>query len=581
MIETDVLIIGSGPAGLAAAALLSTYGISNLVVTKYGWLSDTPRAHISNQRTMEVLRDLGVEEEAKALATPQPLMANNVFCYSMSGEEFARLYSWGNQPARKADYDASSPSEICDLPQNLLEPVLLRAAAGRGSKIRFDTELVSLSQDTNEIEAIVRSRTTGETYPIRAKYLIGADGGRSIVAEAIGLEMKGEMGLSGSVNIVFDADLTRYAAYRPSVLYWILQPGAEIGGLGAGVIRMVRPWHKWMAIWGYDMGQGDPRFTDAAAERIVRDMIGDEEIPIAIGSISCWKVNNMYAANYSVGRVFCMGDAVHRHAPLNGLGSNTSIQDAYNLAWKLAFVLTGKASPGLLETYSVERQPIGQQIVDKATASISDYPPIFEALGLTSGGDPAAVKRAIADRKAPTMEGKLRRQALREAVAQKNYEFNTHGVELNQRYRSAAIMAEPEGLPAFPRDPQLYYAPTTAPGAHVPHAWVEQDRKRISILDLCGRGHFTLLTGIGGEEWRNAASEVEIQFGVPIQAVSIGPSGCDAQDIYEEWRRASEVDEDGCVLVRPDMMVTWRSRSLSENPGADLTAVFERILAFT
>jgi 2,4-dichlorophenol 6-monooxygenase len=579
MLETDVLIVGSGPAGLAAATLLSTYGIRNLVVTKYGWLADSPRAHISNQRTMEVLRDLGLEDEARALATPQPLMANNVFCYSLAGEEFGRLYSWGNHPSRKADYDLSSPCEICDLPQNLLEPVLLKAAATRGSKVRFDTELVSLTQDANGVEAIVRDRLKNETYPIRARYLIGADGGRSVVADAIGLEMKGEMGLSGSVNIVFEADLSAHVAYRPSVLYWVLQPGAEIGGLGAGVLRMVRPWHKWMAIWGYDMAQGDPSFSDDDAKRIVRNLVGDDQLHIDIESISCWKVNNLYAADYSVGRVFCMGDAVHRHAPLNGLGSNTSIQDAYNLSWKLAAVLNGKADPKLLDSYSAERQPVGKQIVQKATASISDYPPIFEALGLMSSTDPVEVNRAIAGRKAPTMEGKLRRDALRKAIKQKNYEFNTHGVELNQRYESSAILAEPGPAPEFARDPMLYFEASSRPGAHVPHAWLERDRKRLSTLDLCGHGRFTMLTGIGGEAWRDAAAEVEVQLGVRVETFSIGPQGCDCQDIYEDWLRASEVDEDGCVLVRPDMMVAWRAPSMVENAGATLVDAFNAILS--
>jgi 2,4-dichlorophenol 6-monooxygenase len=577
-VETDVLIIGAGPAGLAAAAALSTYGVANTVATKYGWLSDTPRAHITNQRTMEILRDLGVEQAAVARSTGQTLMANNVFCHSLAGEEFGRLYSWGNHPRRKADYDLASPCSICDIPQDLLEPILLEAAASRGSKARFNTEFLDLVQDDGGVTATVKDRVTGEPYPIHAKYLIGADGGRSRVLETLGLPLEGEMGLSGSMNIVFQADLSRYVAHRPSVLYWILQPGAQIGGLGAGVVRMVRPWNRWMAIWGYDISAGELELTDEVAERIVRSLVGDADVPIKIESTSTWTVNEVYASEYAKGRVFCMGDAVHRHPPLNGLGSNTSIQDAYNLAWKLKLVLGGQAHPRLLDSYNAERQPVGKQIVQRANRSLGDYPPIFDAIGLSASADPEAANAAIQKRKAPTEEGKARRKALYAAIAQKNYEFNTHGVELNQRYRSSAVVADGSPEPAYERDAELYYAPTTWPGARLPHVWLERDGKRVSTLDLAGKGRFVLLTGIGGEAWRRAAASAEAEFSLPVEVVSIGPSGCDAMDIYADWYRQSEVEEEGCVLVRPDGYAAWRARTLSPDPTASLSGVLRAIL---
>ncbi|MER9296834.1 FAD-dependent monooxygenase [Mesorhizobium sp. M0621] len=578
ILETDVLVVGSGPAGSAAAALLSSYGVKNVQITKYGWLSDTPRAHITNQRTMEVLRDLGVEHKAKQFSSHQHLMANNVFCYSLTGEEFGRILSWGNHPARKADYELASPTEICDLPQTFMEPILLEAAVSRGTALRLNTEFIELVQDGDGVTATVKDRLTGETYPIRCKYLIGADGGRSKVAEAIGLPMEGQMGLSGSMNILFDADLSRYVAHRPSVLYWVLQPGANIGGIGAGVLRMVRPWNEWLAIWGYDISGGELKLTEEKAEAIVRNLIGDVDVPIKIRSTSTWTVNEVYATRYSEGRVFCMGDAVHRHPPLNGLGSNTSIQDAYNLAWKLKLVLDNKADESLLDTYSVERQPIGKQIVTRANKSIADYPPIFEALGLLASTDPEQVNAAIAGRKDATAEGKGRRRKLNDAIARKNYEFNTHGVELNQRYRSAAVVSDGSPEPAYVRDPELYYHATTWPGATVPHVWVEHDRVRKSTLDLCGKGRFTLLTGIGGEEWRDAATTIEKRFGVAVDVVSIGPSGCDALDIYADWYWRSEVEEDGCVLVRPDQHVAWRAATILQVPQGALVDVFAKIL---
>ncbi|MEK9280896.1 MULTISPECIES: FAD-dependent monooxygenase [unclassified Bradyrhizobium] len=577
LIETDVLVVGSGPAGATSAALLGMYGVKHLLVTKFGWLADTPRAHITNQRAMEVLRELGVEQKVIAQGTPQNLMANNVFCDSLAGEEFGRLYSWGNHPTRRAEYELASPTSMCDVPQNLLEPILLEAAGQRGTAIRFNSEFVDLVQNSDHVTATITDRLSGESYQIRAKYLIGADGARSRVAEVVGLPMEGQMGLSGSMNIVAQVDLTKYVAHRPSVLYWVLQPGARMG-VGAGVVRMVRPWNEWLFIWGYDMERGAPKISTDDAVQIVRNLVGDESLEVTIRSTSTWTVNEMYASNYAAGRVFCMGDAVHRHPPTNGLGSNTSIQDAYNLCWKLKLVLENRASPTLLDTYSAERQPVGRQVVKRANKSIRDTGLIFEALGLLSSSDPLKARETIEARKAPTPEGKNRRRSIYQAIANKSYEFNCHGVEMNQRYASSAIVSDASPEPPFLRDHELHYHPTTWPGAHLPHAWVEQRGKRKSTLDLAGKGRFTLLTGIGGGCWKDAAVAVEAAYGLEVDVVSIGPAGCDALDIYADWYRLSEVDEDGCVVVRPDLYVAWRAKEAIPNASDVLVEVFGRVL---
>jgi 2,4-dichlorophenol 6-monooxygenase len=559
MIETDVLIVGSGPAGSAAALALSTYGIRNMLVTKYRWLADTPRAHISNQRTMEVLRDLGVEEEAAARGAPQELMGHTVFCTSLAGEELGRLHSWGTHPSRQADYDLASPSKMCDVPQTLMEPILFGNACARGTRARFDTEYLSLVQDADGVTAQVRDRISGAEYAIRAKYLVGADGGRSKVAEDIGLPFEGRMGVAGSMNIVFEADLSRYVAHRPSVLYWVLQPGSHIGGIGMGLVRMVRPWNEWLIVWGYDINEAPPAVDDAEATRIARNLIGDQTIPIKIRSTSVWTVNHMYASRYSAGRVFCMGDAVHRHPPSNGLGSNTSIQDAYNLAWKLAYVLKGQADPSLLDTYDAERAPVGRQIVTRANKSIEEFGPIFRALGMVPTGGDAGL--TIDSRKENTPTAEQQRAALRQAIDQKSYEFNCHGVEMNQRYASAAVLTDGTPEPDFRRCRELYYQATSWPGARLPHAWLRRttDDTKVSSLDLAGKGRFVLLTGIAGEEvWPDAAKSVADNYGVELEAIVIGP-GRAFDDPYGDWAALREVPEAGCVLVRPDMHIAWRT----------------------
>src|SRR5690606_29990304 len=137
------------------------------------------------------------------------------------------------------------------------------------------------------------------------------------------------MDIAGSMNITFKADLSHLVAHRPSVLYWVLQPGSDVGGIGAGLVRMVRPWDEWLIVWGYDIAGEPPQLDDDAAAAIVRQLVGQEDLDVEITGYSLWGNNRMYATHLQEGRVFCVGDAVHRHPPSNGLGSNTAVQDSY------------------------------------------------------------------------------------------------------------------------------------------------------------------------------------------------------------------------------------------------------------
>jgi 2,4-dichlorophenol 6-monooxygenase len=577
-LQTDVLVIGSGPAGGGAALSLATLGVEHMVITKYSWTANTPRAHITNQRTIEIFRDLGIEEDVLAQGTAHELLGETVFCTSLADDEIGRVRTWGTHPEREADYTLASPSPNCDIPQTFLEPIVIGHAASRGSRIRFDTEYVGLVQDADGVDVTVRDRVSGHEYVIRAKYVIGADGGRSAVAADVGLPFEGEMDVAGSMNIVFHADLSQFVEHRPSVLYWILQPGADIGGIGLGLVRMVRPWNEWLIVWGYDISQPPPEVDDEMATKIVHELVGDDTVPVTIRSTSLWGNNKMYATRYRSGRVFCMGDAVHRHPPSNGLGSNTSIQDSYNLAWKLAYVLRGTAGEGLLDSYDAERAPIGKQIVLRANQSIEEFGAIFEALGLTDTTDQALMRQHIRDRAANTPEAAGQREALRKALELKNYEFNAHGVELGQRYASGAVVSDGTPEPEYTRDPVLYYHPTTWPGARLPHVWLGRAGRRVSTHDLAGKGRFCLLTGIAGETWADAAVKVAADTGVDLVAHVIGP-GREYIDLYEDWARAREVGEDGCVLVRPDAHVAWRSAGIVDDPQAELHRVLTTVLA--
>ncbi len=580
-INTDVLIIGTGPAGSASAALLSSYGIDNMVINRYRWLANSPRAHITNQRTMEVLRDLGNEVEAEAYmhATDQELMGTNVFCESLSGEELGRLQTWGNHPNSKAEHLLSSPTFMNDLPQTFMEPLLFKTACSRGTQARMSCEYQNHIEDEEGVLTTILDRLTNEEFTVRSKYLIGADGGNSKVVENTGLPIEGEMAIAGSINFLFKADLTKYVAHRPSVLYWVMQPGSNVGGIGMGVVRMVRPWNEWLAIWGYDINGPRPELSDNEAKEIIRDLVGDRKLDIDLQGVSYWTNNDAYATQLSKGRVFIMGDAAHRHPPSNGLGSNTSIQDAFNLCWKMALVLKGQAGETLLESYNVERAPIAKQIVTRANKSIGEFGPIFEALGLIGHTDPEIMKANMIKRCNNDEQAAEQRRKLREAIAFKKYEFDAHGVEMNQRYDSTAIFKDGQPDPGFVEDEELHYQPTTWPGARIPHIWLFENStgKKVSTLDLTGKGKFSIITGIGGEDWLVAAKEIEKDTGIFIRTVMIGPRH-EIADHTGDWARASDISDNGCLLVRPDQHIAWRAHKLTENPTLDMYNAIKLIL---
>jgi 2,4-dichlorophenol 6-monooxygenase len=563
--DTDVLVVGSGPAGAAAALFLATYGTRTVLITKYGRLSDTPRAHITNQRTMETLRDMGLEQRLMREATPWEYMGNTTFCTSLAGEELGRIPSWGTDTVRHADYELQSPCTMLDAPQTITEPIMVQAAQERGARIRFDSEYLAHEQDDDGVTTTVRDRLTGAQYTIRSRYLIGADGARSKVAADLGLPFEGPGAVAGAMSIVFEADLSHLVAHRPSVLYWMLQPGAEKEGVGLGVLRMIKPWTEWMLMWGYEVAAGPPTFTDEVVRELAVALVGTDDFEMRVKSASPWTVNHHFATTLARGRVFCAGDAVHRHPPTNGLGSNTSIQDSYNLAWKLAHVVAGRAAPSLLDSYDAERAPIARQVVERANQSIADTGKILTALDLSDTTDVELLAERLAVRKAPGPEGEKVRAALREAIAHKAYEFDAHGVEHNQRYASAAVVGDGTPMPEYRRDPELYAQPTTWPGAKLPHTWVTRAGHRVSTLDLVGNGHFSVVTGIGGEGWLQAAEELAADLGLTITPVSIGP-GRPVEDPYGTWAELREIGDAGVLVVRPDLYIAARQAGAAASP---------------
>lgn len=553
--ETDVLIIGAGPTGSTSALALANCGVRCHIVSRGNWMADSPRAHITNQRANEVFRDLGIAEDVARYASPWELMGDTTFSTSLAGPELIRMRTWGTGDDRRGDYLTASPCGMIDIIQPLLEPILFQKAAEKGATFAFNTEYVGHKQDADGVTATLRDRLDGREYTVRAQYMIGADGARSMVVEHLGLPIEGQMARAGTVYTIFNADLSKYSEHRPSILNWIVTPDASFGEIGMGLLRAVRPWTQWIAGWGFDISKGEPDLSPEVIIPKIKVLIGNPSVELDIVRTSIWYVNQAYVTQYSKGRVFCGGDAVHRHPPSSGLGNNTCVQDSHNLGWKLAFAVKGWAGPKLLESYSQERAPVGKQVVLRANQSRLDYAPLNACFRVQGAENPVAA--GIARFRDPGREGVAARKAAQAALDLKQKEYNAQGVEMNQRYESSAVIPEVHPEPEkWRRDRDLYHQPTTRPGAKIPHAWlVDKNGVRMSTLDVTGNGLFTVLTGLAGTAWKDAVRQLDLPF---LRFVVTGSP--EAQDLYCEWQRIREIEEAGALLVRPDGVIAWRDR---------------------
>ncbi|KAF2724420.1 hypothetical protein K431DRAFT_281850 [Polychaeton citri CBS 116435] len=584
-VEIPYLIIGAGPAGASLACFLSQHGLTGIIVSAQSGTSKEPRAHITNPAAQECLRDIGLVGDVLRHATAQESMAHTRWCHSMTGDEFARIGSWGNQPERQGDYMAASPCKHVDLPQTMLEPVLVKRAVDSGWKVRFDTLFEGFGREGEKVVSTLSDKISGTRFRVRSKYLFGCDGGRSQVVRQLGIPMIKKPGQGLAINVLAKADLGGYMKHRTGNLHWVFQPEKDHPVWGwSALFRMVKPWHEWMVIFF-----PQPGFTDFDVEptkeeymKRIKQLIDNDDIDVEILDVAKWFVNETVAERYSDGHnIHLLGDAAHRHPPFNGLGSNTCVQDAYNLAWKVAYVEKDLASASLLDTFSLERQPIGAGVITRANQGLRDHIHVWEALGALPE-DIEERRKQFAELAASTEEGRARRLNLREAVKGTGREFGGIGIEMNQWYESSAVIhsSEKQARRPPPEDPVLEYQITTYPGARLPHAWLNRrspDGPNISTIDLAGQGAFCLLTGVGGNAWKRAASDVGQILGVVINAHSIGWMQ-DWEDVYDDWSQRREVEEDGCVLCRPDRTVCWRSMRSSDKPKVILATVMGSVL---
>jgi len=582
--ETPVLIVGGGGAGLTASMLLAGLGVEHLLISARAGTSDLPKAHVLNQRAMEILERAGVAEEIARRGTPARNMAATAFYAGFAGptEEYgrrlARLECWGAGGADES-WRAASAWLQQNLPQIRLEPILrARAEELSPGRVRFHHELLGLEQDGDGVTAHVRDHDAGRDCTIRSQYAIGADGGRRVAAE-IGVEYEGLGVVVQAATLHVSADFSRWARDPDVLIRWILSPQS---GVGVVMVPMgPEQWgpdsEEWVIHLNYPAD--DPRAqSDEQVEADVRRAMGVGDHPMHVHKVTRWSVDAVMASAFSVGRVHLVGDAAHRHPPTGGLGLTSAIHDVDNLCWKLAAVLDGHAAPELLDSYEPERRSADEVNAQRSLENAINHVTITAAGGIAPENSEEQNLAALRRLWSGLPEDAEHRSTILRHMRAQSMEFSELNVELGYRYESAAILDD--GVPRPPSvDPIRIYEPSTKPGSPLPHAWIDdEDGNRRPIKDLVAPGRFLLIAGEDGEGWCAAARELAEAHELPLDAVRIGHLDGELFDPRLAWLRRREFGRDGAILVRPDRYVAWRAMGAGANPAEDLAAVLGRLL---
>ncbi|MGF1661126.1 MAG: FAD-dependent monooxygenase, partial [Kineosporiaceae bacterium] len=363
--RTPVLVCGAGPVGLVLALLLDRYGVPCTVVDRHEGTSVHPKARGISQRTMEVLDRVGCAEEALAISrrADEDGVHYAATLTRLAGELLTRFPV---SPPPDAGGTGLSPWPNALVGQHELEALLVRRCRERGVDVRFGTRLRSLTRSGDEVVSILEDRATGDEGTVVSDYLVGCDGARSTVRAALDIALDGRHDIERHVNVLLDADLDPFVRDRRSVLYAVTRPRVP------GIFLAVDNRRSWLFDFRVPEGPEDPdTWTDAALlHEVVRDAVG-ADVDVTVRSVVAWAPSAAVAGAYGRGRVLLAGDSAHVMPPTGAMGANTGIQDADNLAWKLADVLHGRGGPALLATYEQERRPVGRRTVAFADALLT------------------------------------------------------------------------------------------------------------------------------------------------------------------------------------------------------------------
>ena len=530
--KTSVFVVGGGPVGLAMALLLDRFEIPFVVVEKSPTTTDHPKSRGCWPRTMELFRLWGIEDQVRSRGLRD---GTDVFSFveSMSGREYGRTTS-------EPDASKYTPAPKSVVAQDAVEEELLKVVERSPfGQVLFSTDCTDLENGTEEAVATTRNLVTGETRQWRADYLVAADGAGSSVRRKLGIEFDGPSTLAMMANDYWRADLSKLRIARDTSAVRVLPKDKSVP---SSAILNTNGKDRWLTISqiGTTEDERDHPWTDQEVIDIARAHTGIPDLDVQIINRSTWRVSRQVAREFRRGRVFLVGDAAHRFPPTGGFGLNSGVQDAHNLAWKLAAVLKGSASDRLLDTYHAERRPVAESNANFSFNNRKRFD--FVDAAIASGNE---------DRIAFW-------------IADTDNHLHSIGQSLGFSYDGAAIV--PDGTVGKPLNPRVY-DPTDRPGSRFPHMWLDSARQR-STLDWFDRD-FVLVAGPLGHAWELAASTAAETLGLPVDFKRL-PRANPAEGIQLGMR--------GAALVRPDGHVCYRAAWQPDDSAAEITAALRQVL---
>ena len=505
-VGTQVLIVGGGPIGLMGALLLSRLGVGSLVVDLRGRTSTHPRSRLLDAPTVELMREIGLEQQVVASGLGPDWTECNRWFDCLAGREICRIPSPSFHSVR-TDRSSSIPVMTA---QDCVEAFLYdRAESDPNIDLRFNTAASALAQDGAGVTCTILEQRTGRAVAVSAEFAIGADGVRSPTRTLIGTKLEADFMDVFFQDVIFEADFSRYTRDRQAGLLFIAHP------MGAGLFQPLDGVRRWRCqIGGFDRTR---KMTAEFAENWIRSALGtDDPLPIKVRTMTEWQFQPGRAECFGKDRIFLAGDAAHVFIPTGGLGNNTGFVGIRNLVWKLALVLRGVSPASLLETYDIEHQPVAERRVAAGRRNAELAAPIFQTFH--EGGDIEAVARNC--RQYGDYDGLIY-----------GYELAS---ELCARDRAPAPVVE---------NPVCDYVPVVRSGRRAPNLWLDESRSR-SVLDWNGLGYTTMLGAhVDPAPWK-ACIDSLAAHGFPIRIERL-----------PEVDAGSPYDNAEVVLMRPDCIV--------------------------